>query len=151
MQRRFSKPVIVVFALAGLVLGAACGLLGGLPMPTAQEVVDTDVPPYRATPVAQSPASGICGTAPGDVVTFTIRPDVPDPRCAAALSGQTLRVVNGREEVIQVRIGLFEAQVEPGGEAVFDTPLGDYLLPGVHVVGISPCCSPELILKPEGE
>lgn len=147
MQTRFSRLPCVLITLMVLMLLTACKLFEREPEPAEVEVTDTPVPAYRATPVAQSPAAGICGTWEGEMVTFTINPDIPDPRCSAALPGQKLRVVNGREEVIRARIGLFEAEIQPGGEYVFDVPIGDYLLPGVHVVEISPCCSPELILK----
>lgn len=137
----------ILFAMFVLALVTACGWFGGETMPIEEGITVTDAPAYRATPVAESPAAGICGAWEGDVVTFTIYPDIPDPRCGQALPGQKLRVVNGREEVIRASIGLFAADIEPGGEYLFDEPLGNYLMPGVHVVQISPCCSPELWLK----
>lgn len=143
MQTHFHKLTCVMIVV---MLLTACRLVDREPISAELAAADTLVPAYRATPVAQSPAAGICGTWEGDVVTFTINTDIPDPRCSAAFPRQTLRVVNGREEAIRARIGLFEAEIQPGGEHVFDVPLGEYLMPGVHVVEISPCCSPELVL-----
>ena len=136
-----------LFVLLVLVLVMGCGWFGRETAPVIPAATGTVLPSYRATPAAESPAAGICGAWKGDVVTFTIYPDIPDPRCGESRSAQTLRVVNRREEVIHARIGLFEAEIEPGGEYLFDAPLGEYLMPGVHVVEISPCCSPELWLK----
>ncbi len=136
-----------IFVLSVVVLVMGCGWFGRDLAAVAPAVTGTALPVYRATPAAKSPAAGICGAWEGNVVTFTIRPDIPDPRCGQALPDQKLRVVNGREEVIRASIGLFAADIEPGGEYIFDEPLGNYLMPGVHVVQISPCCSPELILK----
>jgi len=136
-----------IFALIVLVFLIGCGLFSQEMALTEPAAIITDLPVYRASPVAQSPASGICGIWEGDMVTFTIYPDIPDPRCSQALPGQKLRVINQREEVIHASIGLFAADIEPGGEFIFEAPLGEYLMPGVHVVKISPCCSPELILK----
>ena len=136
-----------LFVLVVLIFLMGCGWFGRQSTPVAPVASNTAPPAYRATPAAESPAAGICGAWEGDVVTFTIRPDIPDPRCGEARPGQVLRVVNQREEGIRARIGLFEADIPPGGEYFFDMPLGEYLMPGVHVVEISPCCSPELILK----
>jgi hypothetical protein len=139
--------VCTVLALIVLLTLPACGLVEGKPALTEIPVTNTPEPVYRATPVAQSPAAGICGAWEEDEVTFTILPDIPDPRCGEVRPGQTLTVVNQREEVIRARIGLFTAEIAPGKEHVFDVPLGEYLMPGVHVVEISPCCSLELVLK----
>jgi len=57
-------------------------------------------------------------------------------------------VINRRAETLHVVIGLFEVDIEPDGEYIFDMPVGEYLLPGVHLIQVSPCCGPELWLKP---
>ena len=147
MTIRCRNSRAILIAMFVLTLVTACGWFGRETTPIEEGMTVTDVPAYRATPVVESPAAGICGAWEGDVVTFTIRPDIPDPRCGEARPGQVLRVVNGREEVIRASIGLFAVDIEPGGEYIFDEPMGNYLMPGVHVVLISPCCSPELILK----
>jgi hypothetical protein len=85
----------------------------------------------------------------GETVTFTIYPDIPDPRCLEVNPDQRLRVINQRGELLHFVIGPFEAEVAPGGEHIFDTPVGEYLAPGVHRLETSPCCSPELWLKPD--
>lgn len=99
------------------------------------------------TPVADSPAAGTCGESQGEIVTMTIRPDIPDPRCLIVQSDQRLRVVNGRQETLAVSLGRLSASIEPGGEHTFEVPIGELLLPGVHVIGVSPCCGGEIWLS----
>jgi hypothetical protein len=134
--RRAWVPVMA----AALALMTACRLFRG-----ANTIPDLSSP--RATPVAESPAAGICGTFDGDIVTLTIYPDIPDPRCVEVTSEQKLRVVNRRGERIQAAIGKFKADLAPDEEHTFDVPVGEYLMPGVHLLQVSPCCSPEVVLK----
>jgi hypothetical protein len=137
----------ILVAAATLALMTACRLFTGEITPTEDANSAPNPPSARATPVAESPAAGICGMFDGDIVTLTIYPDIPDPRCAEVTSEQKLRVVNRRDELIQVAIGTFEADIAPDGEHTFDVPVGEYLMPGVHLLQVSPCCSPEVILK----
>jgi hypothetical protein len=83
----------------------------------------------------------------GDLVTATIYPDIPDPRCIEARPEQRLKVINRTSETLNVVIGNFQADIEPEAEYTFDMPVGEYLAPGVHLIQVSPCCSPELWLK----
>lgn len=100
-----------------------------------------------ATPVAESPAAGICAEQEGDVVSVTINPDIPDPRCSIVRSDQFLRIVNMRGETIAVSLAGLSADIQPGGEHTFDQPFGSLLMPGVHRFAVSPCCGAELILR----
>lgn len=88
----------------------------------------------KATPVSDSPAAGVCDLQEGELVTFEINEDIPSPRCAQALPGQRLKVINRTDYDLDVSIASFKATLAPGEETVFDAPLGGYLLPGVHVV-----------------
>jgi hypothetical protein len=81
------------------------------------------------------------------VVTVTIRPDIPDPRCVAVAPHQQLRVINGRQVEIHVRIAAVEAALAPGDVHLFTVPFGALLAPGVHRVEVLPCCGAELWLK----
>jgi hypothetical protein len=101
----------------------------------------------QATPVLLEPAAGICASFEGEAVIINIYPDIPDPRCAKANAEQKLTVINQTEDTLQVSIGIFKASLQPGVEYTFDVPFGDYLEPGVHLVQVSPCCSPELWLE----
>ena len=103
-------------------------------------------PEVLITPVAQSPAAGLCGEFDQDTATIVINPDIPDPRCAKVHPHQKLKVINMRGESIQVRIGPFEAQIPDGSSHLFDLPFGEYLAPGVHQLIVSPCCGPEILL-----
>ena len=107
----------------------------------------TDPPVQLATPIASQPAAGICGEAQGTVVTMTINPDIPDPRCVVVRPDQNLRVVNRRDETLGVSLGRLSATLEPGTEHTFEQPFGHLLLPGVHSLGVRPCCGGEIWLK----
>ena len=104
-------------------------------------------PEMLATPAAMQPAAGICAEVEGELVTMTINPDIPDPRCITIRPEQKLTVVNHRTETLRVRIGLFETTILPEGQHLFDLPFGDYLAPGVHFVDVFPCCGGELVLS----
>jgi hypothetical protein len=136
------KPIFLLLCLAWL--ASACNL-APKPEPTL-ETVPFLAPEVLATPAALSPAAGICGGFDGELVTITINPDMPNPRCAKIQPLQKLVVVNQRGETIQVRIGPFEETILPGGQQLFDLPFGEYLAPGVHGMIVSPCCGAELLL-----
>ena len=104
-------------------------------------------PSVRATPYADTPAAGICGAIEGELVTMTINPDVPDPRCVVVRPEQRLRVVNGREDSITVSLFTLSAQLDPGQQVTFDVTFGELLLPGVHLLDVSACCSGALWLQ----
>ena len=108
---------------------------------------EDEIGPPLATPVAHSPAAGICARFEGQIVTITIRPDIPDPRCAFIRPDQILEVVNNRGETLQVKIGHLQAELSPGQSHTFDLPFGEYLLPGVHRIEVQPCCGAELVLE----
>lgn len=103
-------------------------------------------PEALSTPAAMQPAAGICAEFEGDIVTMTINPDIPDPRCIQVRPAQKLVVVNHRGEVLQVRIGPFETTIQPGDQHLFDLSVGEYLAPGVHFLDVFPCCGGELVL-----
>jgi len=87
---------------------------------------------------ADSPAAGICADPPrGEFVVMTIRPDVPDPRCAKARPDQQLVLVNGTESPVQALLGKFDVTIQPGEEGRVDIALGEYLAPGVHFIQVS--------------
>ncbi len=108
---------------------------------------DPAVLPDLVTPVADSPASGICATFDSEIVTFTIHPDIPDPRCSLIRPEQKLQVVNAREETLNVILGGRMAEIAPGESYLFDLPFGEYLAPGVHRIEVQPCCGAELWLQ----
>ena len=139
--------VYLLFAATAIAFMTACRLFTGEVIASDAAEATPELPPYRATPAAQSPAAGICGYLDGDIVTITIYPDIPDPRCVEVRAEQKLRVINRRAELLHVAIGTFEADIPPDGEHIFDLPVGEYLLPGVHVILVSPCCSPEIVFE----
>lgn len=110
------------------------------------EVVEQESPAL-ATPVSEFPAAGICPEAEGSIVTMTIRPDIPDPRCMIVQTDQRLRVVNEREITIDVGLGRLTATLDPGESVTFDAPFGDLLMAGVHPLLVDPCCGGSLWLQ----
>jgi hypothetical protein len=127
----------------------ACKSAGGGPTqtpltPTVDITVQTAV---LATPYAQQPAAGICASFEPEMVTVTLNPDIPDPRCTIVRADQILTVLNQTQNTLQITIGRFTASLEPGKETTFDTPFGEYLQPGVHQLQVSPCCGAELWLE----
>jgi hypothetical protein len=88
--------------------------------------------------------AGICGRVEGDVVSLKIRPDIPDPRCAAVAPHQQLWVANGRQVEIQARLAGLEAAFAPGDAHLLTVPLGSLLAPCSHRVEVLPGCGAEL-------
>jgi hypothetical protein len=143
--------------ITGAVILTACLSFGGrIHEPTGLPPASSTFPeketlptqsPNLATPISLEPAAGICGSFEGKWVVITIYPDIPDPRCAIIAPDQMLKVVNSRQETLRVSIGTMEAMIEPGDEHTFDIPFGQYLAPGVHRIGVDPCCGAELWLQ----
>lgn len=131
-----------IFHLVTLLLLCAC-----LPGPVHDADPSVNTPAAGlATPVADSPAAGICVEHEGDLVSVTIYPDIPDPRCSYVSPDQHLRVINERGETLQVTLARLVVEIAPGEEHTFDEPFGALLLPGVHRFDVLPCCGAELIL-----
>lgn len=102
-----------------------------------------------ATPIADSPAAGICAEHEGSLVSVTINPDIPDPRCSFVRPDQHLRVINMRGERVEVSLARLHAEVAPGEDYIFEEPFGALLMAGVHRFDVSPCCGAELVLRPD--
>lgn len=101
------------------------------------EVLATETAQTLATPYAQEPAAGICSEIEGSLVSVSLRPDVPDPRCVRVKPDQHLNLKNETDQTLQVSLGRFQAELDPGEEVTFDAPFGDYLVLGVHLVTTS--------------
>ena len=125
----------------------SCNLLSSIGSSEPSPSLPTDPPVQLATPVASQPAAGICGESEGTVVTMTINPDIPDPRCLVVYPDQKLRVINRKDETLGISLGQLSATLEPEAEHTFEQPFGKLLLPGVHFLGVSPCCGGEIWLK----
>jgi hypothetical protein len=121
---------IALVLLATLSLGACAAWPGAdrTARPTAWPL---------ASPVADAPSAGICAGAAGSHVMITIEPDAVSPRCVRVTPGQRLTVENQTGETREASIALFTARVPSARAHTFDTPFGDYLAPGVHLLRIS--------------
>lgn len=92
--------------------------------------------PPDASPDGAAPCLPASPTGP--YATLLINPDVPSPRCLRASPEQQLRLVNGREEPIRVRLDpVIDVDLAPGEEVVIERRLGTYLAPGVHRLEIA--------------
>lgn len=82
------------------------------------------------------PAAGVCAIPGPDipVVTIELQPAIPSPRCVALLPGHRLEVVNLRDSTQNIRLGAFQATLQPGESAVSDLVAGDFLAPGHHTL-----------------
>ncbi len=144
------QPLMILGAI--VCLSAACTFsITSVPnqnpeIETSEQILPADVV-ARATPYADSPAAGICGSFEGEWVTITIYPDIPDPRCAAICPDQMLEVVNLREETLIVKLHYLDAEIPPGESRRFEISFGELLLPGVHHLSVQPCCGAELVLR----
>ena len=98
-------------------------------------LVDIAVVNALKLPDSDQPAAGICDPEDGAVVTITINADVPSPRCVKVASRQQLKYVNATGAPLRVAFWMFDVQIPPGQEYVFDMPVGEYLTPGVHRLG----------------
>jgi hypothetical protein len=114
------------------------------PTPTPAPAVTPDLP-WLATPVAESPAAGICASFDEQVVRIQILPGIPDPRCVQVRGEQLLSIRNSTQDSIEVGLGPFSAQLAPGQEYFISQPFESYLAPGVHVVNVKPCCGGEIV------
>ena len=144
---RASLAVIVLAALATAAF--ACGGSRSPPStltveePTATRVAFTATATVAATPQlapadSAFPAAGICLEPPtGDVVTITIYPDIPSPRCAQVRGDQRLSFVNETTESIQVTLADYDLTLAPGETQAIEAPVGAYLAPGVHTAHTS--------------
>lgn len=123
--------------LAVLLLApAACNLFAGGPTeasPPAQLTATLPAVPTLKPPDSDTPAAGICGRSADEIAVIRLNdPPPPDPRCLQVSAGQRLKILNTSPISIRVALAGFEAELPPGGEALFDKAVGEYLAPGVH-------------------
>ena len=131
--RLYSLGIIVLLLVACQTVPAAQENFPDTPAPTSLPV-QVSASPSLATPVADSPAAGICEYYPGELVVFEIFPDIPSPRCARATPEQHLKVINRTEQELRIRIAGYDFTLQPDQEQVIEAELGSYLAPGVHQV-----------------
>jgi hypothetical protein len=161
-RRTARRKVVAASAIAVVVVAGGAALLGTVrdtaaPAPSqpasspttstgpTPSVGSTPTPGVLAPPDRTTPAFAACPSAAGAVVTVVADPDVPSPRCTTVTAGQRLRVVNdtaahgSTPQVITVTIAGFAPRtVQPGASTTFDSPFGDYLATGKHVVHLTP-------------
>ena len=143
--------LLIYLVASSLLFLVGCTRVTQTDLPQATEQLPTTTAteraPYRATPAANEIAAGICAEPESEVVTVTIFPDIPDPRCLKVKPEQKLRVINQTHATLDVALGEFKAEIEAGSEVFWDAPFGEYLEPGVHYLLVAPCCGPEIWLE----
>ena len=143
------RALVGACALLPLLVGcgerrtAAPGTAQGQPSSTApaSSTSATAAPSSSATgkkpPDSQESAGPCDASQTGDVVSFAIQPDVPQPRCVQANGQQHLKVINSTNQQVLVRLGRHELTLAPSEEGRVDDPFGTYLEAGVHVLFVS--------------
>ena len=155
----FSSPARLLLAFACLLSLSACSLfqqdqqpvLSTSPQPIATGLPTTPqtIVTSLATPVSDSPASGICEARPGDVVTVTLTADIPVPRCLEITAEQHIGLQNSTGQALLFTFGPYSGELAPGDNAVLEAASGTFLASGVHRVVITAgfANGPELWLK----
>jgi len=88
-------------------------------------------------PVIQSPASGYCPVAVGEVATVRAVRSFTSPRCQKVQPGQHLRIVNNTDQPVHAQLAYIDVTIAPGNEWADGRPFGTYLAPGVHSLALS--------------
>ena len=156
-----------VLAAAAVVLVIAIGVIvptlggGGRQGPAAPAVSGRSHPERSAAQhsggllpaTSRFPAAGVCGRMDTSIVTVSIEPDAPKPRCASVAANQRLRVVNRtgdygqRPRTVTVTwIPDRPFTLRPGESKTVRRPFGDYLAPGVHDLSVGSAYGAEIWL-----
>jgi hypothetical protein len=143
-KQALRRSIVSTLLLASLAAGCRAGAALDTPTPLETDTV-------RATPYAQQPAAGICAEAESEEAVMRLLPGIPDPRCVIVRPDQRLRVVNETGADVNISLGPFALPLPSDGETVFGPTFGEYLLPGVHVLSVDPCCGGELWLRSNAE
>ena len=99
---------------------------------TTSAAVTTTLPTTRIPATSAKPAAGTCLAGPGGVVTITLNPDVPSPRCTIVYASDQLKFVNNTDQLQSVDTGYAQVSLPPHKSHVFPQKVGDYWAKGVH-------------------
>lgn len=139
--------ILLLIAVAGSLLSDCATLPSGAPglgiASTPDLLINVVVTPTdemvaeKPTPFADGPVAGACASFPGLIVSISIQPDVPSPRCTKVTGDQRLRVINETDQVQKVSLGAFDVQLDPGKEATSQATFAEMLNPGDYLLSIS--------------
>lgn len=94
-------------------------------------------------------AAGICSEFTSDIVSVSINPDVPDPRCVRVDGGQRLNVVNNTNDRQTISLGTLDFKLESGEEYLIDKPMSSFLQPCCNYLQADPGMGGNcVVLKP---
>lgn len=145
----------VIVAVAVIALAGIAGVYGIFQKEERGKVREAVVQELKLRKKdSETPAAGVCDFARGRVAVVNIYPDIPQPRCVRVARDQKIMVINmtdaeivaGFGEDPQVITDMNAVHIPHGGYFVSDTVFGEYLEPGVHVLGAAPFFGPEIWL-----
>lgn len=98
--------------------------------------------PFLKPADGDTPAAGICGTSPGEIVQIELGTG-PDGlplggRCVQVTPVQRIELANPTFESFHVTFGMFDVDVSSGSVVLLDKAVGEYLAPGVHFLPNGP-------------
>jgi hypothetical protein len=119
-----------------------------VPPPTSDQTQNSRPVQEKKAPDSMEPAAGICAEPREEVVTITAGMDNPPmPRCTQILAWQSLKFENATGQEVSFTLGVYDFNLEPGGEMLVDRPAGEYLQPGVHRLTLSAGYTSEIWLR----
>src|SRR5215218_3481769 len=147
---RFGLTAALCLSVAALLAG--CGSSSGVssePSPgfDAHPIIRTrnvyrEPGARRLEPAVRGPgAASVCAKG-GGLATIKFGPDVPRPRCIQAPASARLRLVNrtgaytDEPRSIAYRFAGFAGSIRPDEAVVLAGPIGSYLKPGRHLIGV---------------
>jgi hypothetical protein len=129
------RRLVVTIAFLGA-LAAGCGKSGdtSADSTTTTSTSTTAVTtPHALIPAdSATPAAGTCADGVGGIVTITLNPDVPSPRCTIVYASDQLKFVNNTDQLQTVDTGYGQVSLHPHASHVFPQKVGDYWAKGVH-------------------
>lgn len=152
LWKAYIASVFIALTLVACAQPDRTGTASNTPSPTSGKTFDNStVPPSTPQPTASpgptsakkpadadGPGAAPCTDIPsGDRVTFTLEPDVPQPRCSKGGPAQHLLFLNKTPATATIQLGSHSVIIAPGGQGEIDDPLGNYLQPGVHFINVS--------------
>jgi hypothetical protein len=152
-RRLLFAGIVLTLAILSVLTALSCdGDDGDESAPTATPSGSTTAPTATLVPAdSEGPAAGACDPQPdSDVVTFTLQPDIPSPRCAQVTADQHLSLTNGTGQSVTVTYAGRTLTIADGATEEINEPFGTYLALGVHVAHVDfyAGSGPEIWLQP---
>jgi hypothetical protein len=137
-RRLVLTVALATLALAACTAGNPRALQSHTPSPSASPaatIIERAHGPASQLPEApdsESPAAGVCPLLTGNVVTFVIAVDTPQPRCGKVNASQRLRAVNHTATDVTFTFAGDSFKVPSGSARTVGETFGQAWQPGVH-------------------